>query len=78
MQATTGRSRRNSISQHRAAGLSPVSPFVFPVELMGRCGADVEVSGVKALQQGMGTTAAVIGGHGGDEFGAKVLISRPR
>ena len=63
---------------HRAAGLSHVSLFIFPVELMGRCGADFELSGVKVLQQGIGTMPAVIGGDGGGEPGAKALISRPR
>lgn len=39
---------------------------------------DFEVSGVKVLQQGMGTTPAVIGGHGGSEPGARALILRSR
>lgn len=45
---------------------------------MGRCGADFEVSGVMVLQQGMGTTPAVIEGHGGGEPGARTLILRSR
>ncbi len=39
---------------------------------------DFEVSGVKVFQQGMGTTPAVIGGHGEGEPGARALILRSR
>lgn len=35
---------------------------------------DFEICGVKVLQPGMGTTPAVIGGHGGGEPGARALI----
>lgn len=39
---------------------------------------EFEVGGVKVLQQGMGTTPAVMGGHGGGETGARALVLRSR
>ena len=64
---------------HRASRLS-LSPLRLPdsLQLMGSCGADIGIRGVKVLQPGMGTTPAVIGGHGGSEPGARALILRSK
>ena len=53
--------------------LRPDNPLIFYVEKK-----EFEIGGVKVFQQGMGTTPAAMGGHGGGKLGARALILQLR